>query len=65
MFEIHLFFLFVVAVVVYSSDFIICFVQNEYLASCDLRREFISGFSGSAGMNIILSFKSVPTPPSG
>lgn len=25
-------------------------LQNEYLASCDLRREFISGFSGSAGI---------------
>lgn len=27
--------------------------QNEYLASCDLRREFISGFSGSAGTAIV------------
>ena len=27
-------------------------LQNEYLASCDLRREFISGFSCSAGINM-------------
>lgn len=31
--------------------------QNEYLASCDLRREFISGFSGSAGTAIVTETK--------
>lgn len=31
--------------------------QNEYLASCDLRREFISGFSGSAGTAVVTESK--------
>ncbi|XP_068708734.1 xaa-Pro aminopeptidase 1-like [Montipora foliosa] len=31
--------------------------QNEYLASCDLRREFISGFSGSAGTAVVTDTK--------
>jgi len=31
--------------------------QNEYLASCDLRREFISGFNGSAGTAIVTETK--------
>jgi len=31
--------------------------QNEYLASCDLRREFISGFSGSSGTAVVTETK--------
>lgn len=29
------------------------YLQNEYLAARDARREFVSGFSGSAGTVII------------
>ena len=28
--------------------------QSEYVAECDLRREFISGFNGSAGEFLIV-----------
>ena len=31
--------------------------QSEYVANCDKRRAFISGFDGSAGMAIITSAK--------
>ena len=36
------------------------FVQSEYIASSDCRREFISGFSGSAGMSIGIRKFQVP-----
>ncbi|KAJ3348166.1 hypothetical protein HDU83_001528 [Entophlyctis luteolus] len=31
--------------------------QSEYIAECDARRAFISGFTGSAGESLLLSFK--------
>ena len=30
-----------------------CILQNEYLADCDNRRSYISGFTGSAGTAIV------------
>ena len=41
--------------------------QSEYVAACDLRRAFISGFTGSAGTALVLNpaaVSSSPTPPS-
>jgi len=32
-------------------------LQSEYLAACDLRRSFISGFTGSAGTAVITTNK--------
>ena len=30
-----------------------CDFQSEYLAACDKRRQFISGFTGSAGTAVV------------
>ena len=32
------------------------FSQSEYIAECDKRREFITGFTGSAGLNVLVLF---------
>ena len=40
----------------YAGDLVYCnlfmheHAQNEYIADCDKRREFITGFTGSAGI---------------
>ena len=35
--------------------------QSEYVAACDLRRAFISGFTGSAGVALVLQPSASPT----
>lgn len=37
----------------YSFDMLLHLVQSEYAPSCDERRHFISGFTGSAGTAVV------------